>query len=51
MKTPDKLENHVTEKFKRDRSEITRIVAGLDEEISIKLKLIKEMKTIQRKIN
>jgi hypothetical protein len=33
MKTPDKLENHVTEKFIRDKSDITKIMANLDEEI------------------
>ncbi len=34
LNTPDKLENHVQEKFKREKSEITKIMAGLDEEIS-----------------
>jgi len=34
LNTPDKLENHVTEKFKRDKSGITKLMADLDEEIS-----------------
>jgi len=34
LNTPDKLENHVQEKFKRDKSDITKMMASLDEELS-----------------
>jgi len=34
LKTPDKLDKHIMEKFKRDKSETTNGVAILDEEIS-----------------
>jgi len=33
LNTPDKLENHVNEKFKRDKSDVTMVFAVLDEEI------------------
>lgn len=35
MNTPDKLDNHVQEKFRRDKSEITKMMHRLDEEIRI----------------
>ena len=34
LKTPDRLENHVTEKFKKEKSDITKFMSVLDEEIS-----------------
>ncbi len=34
MNTPDKLDNHVAEKFTRDRSDIAKVMKNLDEEIS-----------------
>jgi len=33
MQTPDKLEVHVTEKFRRDRGGTSEIMAQLDEEM------------------
>ena len=35
LNRPDKLDNYVEEKFKRDKSDITNIMANLENEISI----------------
>lgn len=34
LKMPDNLENHVTETFIRDKSELSKVMASLDNEIS-----------------
>jgi hypothetical protein len=34
LKTPDKIENHVNEKFRREKNEITKAAVILDEELS-----------------
>ena len=35
LKAPDKLDNHVSEKFKRDVSDTSKIIHNLEEEIRI----------------
>jgi len=39
MDTPDKLEDYVVEKFKREKSELTKEMANLYDEISINIKI------------
>jgi len=34
INSPDKIDDYINEKFKRDKSDITKMMASLDEELS-----------------
>jgi len=51
LKTPEKLDNHVEEKFVRERSEITKNMEKLTREISKIFHLFQREKITPNKIN